>query len=249
MRKTFFTMLVLAFLSSLYSCSPNEPQEVDFTLNYTFVESGSMINTNTTRVDGNSVYNNFYEKHIQTKLLTPTTYSLTFKNQDKDEFVTIDGTWNENNGVRLPEGKYIVKGVSQPIEKELSYGYKYPSDTAYLIFEEEVSIEKDMSHLTLTANYDSFLLLFDATNTQMIKVMNQDKFLTCDDDNYWLFVRDKMYKSSNGSSTTYYFLDITRKNGDKINIELNNFPFEKGKYYYFNDMTNSFDIPKMESGN
>ena len=47
MRKTFFTMLVLAFLSSLYSCSPNEPQEVDFTLNYTFVESGSFFRART----------------------------------------------------------------------------------------------------------------------------------------------------------------------------------------------------------
>lgn len=46
-----------------------------------------------------------------------------------------------------------------------------------------------------------------------------------------------------------YYLVVTRNDGQKSNINLVDIPFEKGKYYYFNDMTNSFDIPKMESGN
>ena len=32
-------------------------------------------------------------------------------------------------------------------------------------------------------------------------------------------------------------------------IELDDIPFEKGKYYYFNDIDNSFNIPPMEEGN
>lgn len=32
-------------------------------------------------------------------------------------------------------------------------------------------------------------------------------------------------------------------------LELDDIPFEKGKYYYFNDIDNSFNIPPMEEGN
>lgn len=247
-------MLFVTSFICFTSCSNDEdefytPQEVDLTLDYTFVESGSMAKASATRATGADVYDDFYNNYIKTKQLTPTTYSLTFKNKETGEVVmTIDGTWSEANSIRLPEGNYIVTGKSRPIEKETYYGYEYPSDTVYLTFEEEVKIVKDMSNLTLTANYDAFLLLFDTDNTEKIQ-MNREKLLTSNNDIYWLFVRDKMYRTSSGSSTGYYELDITRKNGDKLNIQLKNIPFEKGKYYYFNDMTNSFDIPKMESGN
>ena len=247
-------MLTIASLVGFTSCSSDEediysPQQVDLTIDYTFVESGSMTRVSTTRAIGADVYDDFYNKYIKTKQLTPTTYSLTFRNKETGEVVmTIDGNWSETNNIRLPEGNYTVTGKSQPIEKETYYGYEYPSDTVYLTFEEDVKIIKDMSNLTLTANYDAFLLLFDTENTEKIR-MNSERLLTSNNNVYWLFMRDKMYRTSSGSSTGYYDLDITRKNGDKLNIQIKNIPFEKGKYYYFNDMTNSFDIPKMESGN
>ena len=46
------------------------------------------------------------------------------------------------------------------------------------------------------------------------------------------------------SSKIYVF----RNNTNSI-IELDDIPFEKGKYYYFNDIDNSFNIPPMEEGN
>lgn len=247
-------MLTIASLVGFTSCSSDEediysPQQVDLTIDYTFIESGSMTRVSTTRAIGADVYDDFYNKYIKTKQLTPTTYSLTFRNKETGEVVmTIDGNWSETNNIRLPEGNYTVTGKSQPIEKETYYGYEYPSDTVYLTFEEDVKIIKDMSNLTLTANYDAFLLLFDTENTEKIR-MNSERLLTSNNNVYWLFMRDKMYRTSSGSSTGYYDLDISRKNGDKLNIQIKNIPFEKGKYYYFNDMTNSFDIPKMESGN
>ena len=64
-------MLFVTSFICFTSCSNDEdefytPQEVDLTLDYTFVESGSM-----TRATGESVYNEFYESHILTKELTP----------------------------------------------------------------------------------------------------------------------------------------------------------------------------------
>ena len=42
---------------------------------------------------------------------------------------------------------------------------------------------------------------------------------------------------------------VIKRNDSSSSINLDNVPFEKGKYYYFNDILNSFDIPPMESGN
>lgn len=251
MRKSILKSMLLMMVTSLMcsSCTKEEnqgaSQEVSFTLDYTFVEGGSM-----TRAAGAEVYDYFYEKYIKTKNLTPTTYSLTFKEKENRNIVlTIDGTWTDPTGVRLPEGEYIVTGKSQPIEKETYYDYEYPSDTVYLTFDEEVKIVKDMSSLTLTANYDAFLLLFDVNNTKKISMRPDSRLLTSDENVFWLFMRDKMYRTSSGSSKGYYDLSITRKNEDKIDIVLENIVFEKGKYYYFNDMSNSFNLPPMESGN
>ena len=43
------------------------------------------------------------------------------------------------------------------------------------------------------------------------------------------------------------YISISR-DGKSSSIELDDMPFEKGKYYYFNDISNSFDIPPMEAG-
>jgi hypothetical protein len=62
--------------------------------------------------------------------------------------------------------------------------------------------------------------------------------------NYILYIHDFPIIGSNDN-----FIWLIRNDNSQIKIELEKQPFEKGKYYYFNDMTNSFDIPKMESGN
>ena len=152
MKKYFSMMLVLASFLGLASCANDEiytPQEVGLTLDYTFAESGSM-----TRAAGEEVYGSFYEKYIKTKKLTPTTYSLIFTN----------GVWGNKDAIRLMEGEYTVAGTSapQPIEDEmLSH---HISDTVFISFDETVHISKDMTSITLTAKYDSYLLMFDKDN-------------------------------------------------------------------------------------
>ena len=119
------------------------------------------------------------------------------------------------------------------------------SDTAFLSFKETVNITKDMDYLTLTAKYNSYLLMFDRENSNSVyyNCYTYSKELNLCDDVYALFIERLTYGNSSN------IIAITRNNGTKSSVSLDNFPFEKGKYYYFNDMTNSFDIPKMESGN
>lgn len=249
--KNLSMMLVFASIVGFSSCSNEEdvyiPQEVELTLDYTFAESGSL-----SRATGADVYNDFYEKHIKTKELTPKTYYLEFKDVSNDATIlSINGEWGTTSGIRLPEGEYNVVGYSRPCESYAEQPTYLPSDTAYIVFNEKVSIVKDMTTLTLTAKYDSYLLLFDYGNISKIEINVGPKQLSNDGSCYWLFVKEDSWSNwDNGFQFNHNLgADIIRNNGDNINVVFGRLPLEIGKYYYFNDMTNSFDIPKMESGN
>lgn len=245
MKRFFSMMLIIASALWLASCNNNTepyvPQEVEFSLDYTFIENGSM-----TRATGAEVYSEFYEKYVKTKQLTPTTYSLTFTNQETGATARINGRWDKKDGIRLPEGTYNVTGSSTPIARES----REWSDSIYIAFNETVSIRKDDTQLTLSAIYDSFLLMLDTENTIDVSCkcnalsMSREK-LSHNDKQFWMFMQNT-YRSD---IINYYYLVVTRKDRETSNITLLDIPFEKGKYYYFNDMTNTFDIPPMESGN
>ena len=242
MKNCIFKMLFVASFLGLASCSNDEiytPQEVDLTLDYTFAESGSM-----TRATGEEVYGGFYEKYIKSKLLTPKNYTITFKEKTTGAYVIIRGIWGEKNGLRLTEGDYVVTGTSHPLPQD-NTSFDEISDSVFISFSEEVHITKDMTALTLTAKYDSYLLMFDTEQTSKASYVynTYSKDLKSCDGIYTLFVNSLTW----GNSENIIYLN--RKNGKTVLVSLDKFPFEKGKYYYFNDMTNSFDIPKMESGN
>lgn len=250
MKKFLFTMLTVTSVVVFTACSSDEehyvPQDVEITLDYTFIESGAM-----TRATGADVYNEFYEKYIKTRQLTPTTYSLTFTNQETGATATINGRWDKKDAIRLTEGIYEVTGVSVPIHKKLK---GEPSDTTYLSFNEIINITKDMSSIKLQAHYDAYLLMFDAENAKEIyyeHYYDSNYANTHIEHNLYnagtilsMFIRDLEYGDDDRAHRIY----LTRNDGQKTTITLGKFPFEKGKYYYFNDMTNSFDIPPMESG-
>ncbi|MBR5593567.1 MAG: hypothetical protein IKW46_05775 [Bacteroidaceae bacterium] len=242
MKKVFSLMLFVTSFICLTSCSNDEdefytPQEVDLTLDYTFAESGSM-----TRATGAILYNDFYDKYIKTKRLTPTTYSLKFTNKTTGAVTSIDGLWKNKDAVRLTEGEYEVVGTSTPLVHS-----RYVSDTVFISFDETIHITKDMTNINLTAKYDSYLLMLnnenyiDARHHCYVSPAHYYFNLYKTENSYTLFV--------NRISGTNNCLLLTRDDGASININLENIPFEKAKYYYFDDATSSFDIPKMESGN
>lgn len=107
-----------------------------------------------------------------------------------------------------------------------------------------------MTELILKAKYDSFLLMFDSENSTSI-VYDAGASTNSSDSR-------SLKKTAEG--VYYVFLSGVYSSGDtKVTVSRNNNKtsvvylyeksFTKGKYYYFNDMTNSFDIPMMESGN
>nr|DAZ23535.1 MAG TPA: lipoprotein [Caudoviricetes sp.] len=233
-------LLLMMTTLAITGCSNEEqdnlvPEEVTVNIDYDFWESGSMSRS------GVDLYTNFYNKYVKTKLLTPTTYSLSLSTKDMPKPTTINGYWGNKDGIRLVEGTYNIYGTSIPTSSEASI------DTLSMSFNEKVTITKETTSITLTAKHSSFMLIFDASNAISIEYSG---YLHGGFGTYSLNKKDEIY---------YIFLSkdieasdqivVTRKNKKKVIINLDGLSFEKGKYYYFNDVTNSFDIPPMTEGN
>lgn len=216
-----------------------DPQEVTVTFDYSFWESGSM-----TKSTGNELYTTFYNKYIKTKTLTPRSYALTLKNLKTGESSYIRGYWDKKEGIKLMEGTYEVTGISSPIYSSFLY---QKLDTVYLAFKENIAISSNTTSINLSAKYDSFMLMFDTDNTKSINYgygENSSNNITLSKvDNIFYMFLDKLSTAGNDR------LRIKRISGSESNVYISKTPFENGKYYYFNDITNSFDIPPMEEGN
>jgi len=245
MKKILFTIVItLAFTGCSEESAIEQPsKEVEVSLNYSFMESGNMTRT------GSTVYTDFYNKYIKTKQLTPTSYSLTFKNKESGTIATINGLWKNKDGVKLIEGEYEVTGVSYPAGKTTFNNCI--SDTLYLTFNEDVNIGRNSSLITLTAKYDSYMLLFDNSNADNViynvneNLSNEHFVLPQIDESFYAFIHSFYWNGNTNPNR----ISIKRKDGKYSHIELDKVPFEKGKYYYLNDIDNSFNIPPMEEGN
>lgn len=235
-------LLVASAVIALTGCSSDEsdfvqvPQEVNVSLSYSLVESGSM-----TRNSG-EVYSDFYEKYIKTKQLAPKTFDLTFKNKETGATAVVRGDWNKNHSFKLLTGVYEVTGTSHPQTSNCI-------DSLYLCFNESVEITEATANINLTAIYDSYMLMFDKNDKENVKYVF-DSTTGGSGVSYPLASVDNLYYAF-----IYKLLSIGRnsisinRDGQSSSIILDNIPFEKGKYYYFNDISNSFDIPPMEAGN
>lgn len=243
MKKILFTIVVtLVFIGCSKESAIEQPsKEVEVSLNFSFTESGSMTRA------GSTAYTDFYNKYIKTKQLTPTCYSLTFKNKESGAIATINGIWKNKDGVKLIEGEYEVTDVSHPSGKTTFNDCI--SDTLYLAFNENINIDRNSNLITLTAKYDSYMLLFDNSNansvTYNVNENNEHFALPKSDEIFYAFIHS-FYWNGNTSPNR---ISVKRKDGKYSHIVLDKVPFEKGKYYYFNDIDNSFNIPPMEEGN
>lgn len=247
----FCSVALLCFV--LPACSSKESvepeivkEEINVKLDYALMSSGSMSRA------GEDIYADFFEGCINNKLLAPQNYELTFKNNEGTGWAIkeVNGKWGENEGVRLVEGTYTVEGATSP--KYIPYTPKFAGDSIWLSFDERIEIKPDTKKLVLSAKYECFLLLFDADNISSIDAYyyysnNSKHSLQKYKNIYYLFVNKNCETDYNRDS--WLMLKITRPSGTSIILNLGNMSFENGKYYYFNDVTNSFDLEPMEQGN
>lgn len=235
MKRVHLLLFTLLILSSCGKIQPDSPKMVEVTFGYSLPESGSM-----TRSTAAEVYDSFYEKYIKTGQLLPNPYTLSFTTMDGAEVASISGNWSNNKPVMLSTGKYKVTGFSKGNVTYNDYYHRAP-----LAFDEVIEITENTSSITLHAIYDCFLLLFDADGKTYFKwtADGSGKEGISGDVNkagdwYYIFVQGFQ---ANGNVKWNY--------GSKENrIWMGNFNFQKGYYYYYNDLAGSFEIPKMKPG-
>ncbi len=208
-------------------------KEVEVTFKYTLSQSGSMTRAG-------DVYDSFYESFIKSGRLLPSQYSLTISTLDGKQVASFSGTWDQNQPVILATGKYHVVGSSKGGATYNDYYNK-----AVLVFDEEVEILENSTTIMLHANYDCFLLLFDAAEKTYFK-WSADGTSTSGISGDVQKASDYYYIFAQGFNENGY---VKWNYGSKENsISMSGFNFQKGCYYYFNDLAGKFEIPKMQPG-
>ena len=87
-------VLIAILLILACSCSSEkeeqteEKQDVSLTIGYTLLNSGSMTR---------NTYSDFYNKYIDSRELTPYSYSISFKNIESGDSLVVKGMWNNRD--------------------------------------------------------------------------------------------------------------------------------------------------------
>jgi hypothetical protein len=209
--------------------SSSSVRSVTFSLSYNLpFESGSMSRAFS--------YSTFYNKYVATKMLVPSTYNIVIQSETGTNKIEINGSWNSNDFITLPEGKYKVTGTSAP---NTTY---FLQDTVSLAFNEVIEITANTTSYSLNSSYDCYMLAFNADKYNSITFMNlqhKDPSKYLKDDIFFFFAN----QGFRASSTYEMFLE--KVGGGTTKIDLKTFTFEKGKYYYFNETGGSFSLPEM----
>lgn len=243
MKKILFALCLLPLLCNSCSSSneedilPQEKKEVSFRIEYVFEANGGNAMTKANL----NIYTEFYNDKIKTKELVPDDYDIVFHCTDNGMDYSFSGKWSQNDMITLLEGNYTVNGSTWATGK-------YIQEKASLKFTQNVQVSKDMESLILKADYDCFLLFFNKSNISSLKIntpsISDGVNVFSYKDNYYCFVNQPF-----SSYDVNLKFEGERDNGSSFSINVTNAKFEKSKYYFFNDINSSFEIPPMQEGN
>ena len=214
-------------MSSCEEQNPAENQATTHKLAFSFDKGSSMYKP--TKGAASDVFDEFYAK-LTTGELVAETYTLTFTEVESGAAYSFSGSW-EGATVELQAATYKVTGTSTAV------GEKSQAKCS-IRFDETITVTNEMTDIVLNAYYDCYL--FVMTSETLANV-----------DNCFLFNNKYWYAFVNG--TFVQTLTGSHKDGTKFSVEMNNYTFDKGKYYIYEDVSiNEYSVfyllPKMENG-
>ena len=211
----------------LSSCEKNPSKTTQtLKLGYSFGSENSMYQTRSVASD---IFDEFYAK-LSTGELVADTYNLTFKEVESGAEYSFSGSW-KGATVELQAATYKVTGKSTAVGENTQ-------EKCSIFFDETITVTNQMTEIVLNAKYDCYL--FVMTSEKLNKVDNCFFF----NNKYWYaFVNGNFVNTLTGS----------HKDGSKFSVEMNDYRFDKGKYYVYYDVSIneygvSFLIEKMENG-
>lgn len=241
--KNLFLALTALQVSLFYACSSNETnmlqekKQISFVIEYEFdISHGE----NMTRSNQSDIYDQFYNDRIKNGSLVAKKYNLEFVNKETGAMTKIAGNWESDDLITLLEGEYTVTGDSYDDDTN------YIQEKASISFSQDIQVTKDTKLITLTARYECFLLFFDNINIKsLVYWCNPPHAKVPINFSY----KNYLYTFARKLKETNAYIEGNRNNGSSFSIYTSDVPFELGKYYFFNPISNSFDIPKMDAGN
>lgn len=242
--KNLFNLLLIATVGFVITACSSEDSEglqnsnkVKVTFVYTLDTSNG--NSMSRAVTNEDVFNEFYEK-IKNGELVAQSYNFTLTEVNTGVVYTFNGQWDSNDFITLNTGVYRIVGASTAdgdnIQEKCSF-----------TFDEQIEISVTSNVITLHANYDCFLLIFN--NSQISSLQNCNGVTLSSFFNFknykYAFVTNKLYNDAEKSNA--YILGKYTNNAE-FKVFTGNLNFEKGKYYVYNSVSNGFDVPPMENG-
>ncbi len=244
MKSYIQSLLIAIFTIGFTACSSDnefeetqDPNKVKVTFVYTLDTSNS--GTMSRATTNEEVFNEFYAKITSGELVAPS-YSLTLTEVNTGVVYTFNGNWNSHDLTTLNTGTYSVVGTSTADGANIQ-------DKCSFTFNEQIEISATSNVITLHANYDCFLLIFNNSQIESLENNNgntQSSFYTFEDYRY-AFVNDKLFIEEQ-KDNAYIWGKYT--DNAEFKIFTGNLNFEKGKYYVYNSVSNGFDVPPMENG-
>lgn len=247
MKKVLYAVMLLlgSSIMGLTSCENNlqdereqdDGQTVSVSITYKLnTDIGQPMAATKADVD---VFNEFYAKIIDGTLIAPS-YNLTFTEVNSGTEYTVDGTWDSSDMVSLRTGTYRVKGVATASGDNIQ-------DKCSIILDDEITIDTQSTTVAIKADYDCALLVFSDTSIESISNFNgnSETPLFKFSNYFYAFINTTLYSPDSKDAA---YLSGTHTNGTTFKITTGNLSFEKGKYYVYNDISASFDLPEMEPG-
>ena len=232
-------------LFCLLSCTGNldnngekTDDEVKIRFTYTLdTSNGSSMSK--ASVSNEDIFEVFYDK-IKSGDLLAATYCITLTNVNDGTQYTFNGTWGNNTFVTIRTGKYEVAGYSTAEGKAVQ-------DRCSVIFNEQIDITAQSSTVALNGVYDCALIIFTDNNIESLVNFDGEtrtSFFSFNTYKY-AFVNNQLFTTSKKDEA---YISGTYTNSAEFQIKTGALNFEKGKYYVYNTMDPSFNIPPMEEG-
>lgn len=218
--------------------NPSTNKEVKVYFIYTLDTSTGELMTRASEMNA-EVFNEFYQK-IKTGDLVAPSFELTLTEVTSGVVYTFKGKWDRHDLLTLRTGSYKVVGTSTAegdnIQEKCSF-----------TFDEQIDISVTSNVITLHANYDCSLLIFNNENIQTLQNFNGSAlvpFFTFGTYKY-AFVNNQLFE--NAKQNDAYILG-KYTDDTEFKMYIGNLNFEKGKYYVYNSVSNGFDVPPMDEG-
>ena len=227
-----FTFIALVF----NACTKNYTFNEKIPVNFVFELSS---NGNSMTKSNADIFDEFYA-NLENGNLVAESYSLTLTNIETGVKHDLNGVWKKHSVFNIDTGKYKVTGVS--IDDN-----SFIQETCSFRFDEVIEINSETTNVSLSAIYNSFLLIFIGNDIVEVNNYSGNEVKSFYDFNgyKYAFVNQSLVSNSNDEA----YIEVVFTNGFKTKCYTKDIKFEKGKYYTYTCLSNGIIVPKMEQGN